>query len=60
MKTIIRRYVLPSLVKAAFVLWRLNRKCGGRIVKSRKSQWRRQVLTVEVAVLHEIDRLILT
>lgn len=43
--------LIKLIVRIAFRLWRLRRKCGGRIVRSSRSMFRRVVCAAEIAAL---------
>lgn len=42
---------IKLIVRVAFYLWRVKRHCGGRIVRSRRSTFRRLVCAAEIAAL---------
>lgn len=42
---------IKLIVRVAFRLWRLRRKCGGRIVRSNRSNIRRIVCAAEIATV---------
>ena len=39
------------IVRVAFRIWRIKRRCGGRIVSSRRSTFRRVVCAAEISIV---------
>lgn len=43
--------MMKLIVRIAFRIWRIKRRCGGRIVRSRRSTFRCVVCAAEIATV---------
>lgn len=47
---------MKTIIRIAFLVWKARRKCGGRIVRQRRSELRRLATSLEIAAIGLIDR----
>ena len=46
--------MMQIIVRVAFYLWRVKRHCGGRIVRSHRSNLRRAICAAEIFIVRRM------